>query len=331
MCSLLLAGCFFDKESKPQMKEIKGEIFGSYFIVKFHGPLEKMVFEKKLQIFFENFNQEFSTYDSNSVISRLNRLPQNEKIKVSARFIDMLELAHKFYRDTQGAFDPTLAPLIRAWGFGGGGYKKTPTPQELEAAKKRTGFERLKWDRNLLVVWKTNDLMLDINAFAPGWAADLIGKMLQEYGIYHYMVDISGEILFKGTKIGGESWIAGIETPSKNLGEKVQIAFKIKDLALATSGNYRQFFSEAGEIKGHILDPRTGGPVKHQISSASVLAASAAEADVWSTALMVLGKEGLDLAEKHGIKVLLLEAKKPQEFTEIISSGMKTYLEENRP
>lgn len=309
---------------------MKGEVFGSYYLVKYRGELKQEDFQKELDQFFKEFNQEFSTYDPKSVISSLNSSEQNKKLKVSERFIEMLKMAKKFHEDTAGAFDPTLGPLIRVWGFGGGKEKRTPSTTEIENAQKRVGFKHLHWDEKEQLVWKTNDLMLDVNAFAPGWAADLIGLMLESHGVMNYMIDISGEILFKGMKTDGQSWIAGIETPGKEWGKQVQLAFKIEDLAIATSGNYRQYFTENGEIRGHILDPRTAAPVKHQISSASVLASNTAEADAWSTAMMILGQEGLDLAEKRGIKVMLLEAKKPQEFVEIMSPGMRAYLEANR-
>jgi thiamine biosynthesis lipoprotein len=140
------------------------------------------------------------------------------------------------------------------------------------------------------------------------------------------MVDISGEILFKGTKSKEIEWVGAIEKPSPNRAQGVHLAFKIRDLAIATSGNYRQFFNENGQRKSHIIDPRTGGPVAHSISSASVIAKSAASADAWGTALMVLGTLGVAKAEKHGIKVLLLEAEGPEQFKEIVSDSMNKFI-----
>lgn len=326
-CSLLLAGCLRKEAPKNEVQELKGEIFGSYYIVKYRGDLAKEDLLPKLNQFFTEFNNEFSTYQENSVISKFNQLPKDQKLEVSARFIEMLKLAEKFYNDTNGAFDPTLRPVIKAWGFGGGKEKKTPSDAELKAAMEKVGFKFIKW--NEISVWKEKDgIELDLNAFAPGWAADLVGVLLEGNEIKDYMVDFSGDILFKGTKDGKALWVAGIEKPSKMTGREVQIAFRMKDEAISTSGNYRQFFDEKGVRKSHIIDPRTGKPVSHQISSASVIAPTCVEADAWSTAFMVLGSKGLDIAKKNDIKVLLLNAEKPNLFDELYSPSMTRFLEE---
>lgn len=330
LSGLLLGGCFPQKSPPDTPKEIQGEIFGSYFIVKYYGDLDQQDFKKELDQFFAEFNREFSTYQKDSVISSFNQLPVNQKMLVSARFIEMLKLAKTFHEETQGAFDPTLGPVIRAWGFGGGKSQAVPGEKELKSALERVGFQYLQWDEEKRQIWKIRDISLDVNAFAPGWAADLIGEALGAHSIKTYMVDISGEILFKGLKPNGKKWVTGIETPSEGHAKGVHLAFEITDEAIATSGDYRQFFNDKGVRKSHILNPKTGQPVSHQISSASVLAPTAARGDAWSTALMVLGENGIDLAEKQGIKVYLLKALKPSEFSVIMSPGMKTYLDAHR-
>lgn len=330
ICSLLLAGCTPKRTDSSAFKEIQGEIFGSYFIVKYNGDLDKEDFSSELTEFFKEFNQEFSTYQKDSVISRFNSLPLNSKLKVSARFIQMLEMAKDFHEKTNGAFDPTLGPVIQAWGFGGGQVKQTPNKKTLSEAMKKVGFSYIQWEPETLNVWRTNDVHLDVNAFAPGWAADLIGEKLSSHKIHDYMVDISGEIIFKGKKSPQHPWVAGIETPSLEHAAGIQVAFYMQDLSIATSGNYRQYFDDQGLRKSHIIDPKSGAPVTHQISSASVLASTGAQVDAWSTAMMVLGEAGLDLAEKNGIKVYLLKAKKPQVYEVIISPGMQTFLDAHR-
>jgi len=331
LCSLLLAGCFFKKEQAPEIYSLQGEVFGAYYIVKYRGELNPQDFQKDLNKFFEEFNQEFSTYRSDSVVTAFNQAPAHKPIKVSSRFIEMLNLSEKFYQETEGAYDPTLGPVIKLWGFGGGSLKKIPSELELKKARSYTGFKAVKWDKEKLIVWKTKDgLQLDLNALAPGWVCDLLGEMLTLKGINNYMVDLSGEIYFKGTKAPGSSWVAGIERPASEAQKSVQIAFNIQDMAISTSGNYRQFFDANGERKSHIIDPRTFRPVTHSISSASAIASTGIASDVWSTALMVLGEEGLELAEKNDIKVLLLEAKKKNLFNEILSPSMKSFLKSNQ-
>lgn len=330
LCSLLLAGCFVNEAQDP-VHEFKGDVFGSYYIVKYRGDLDPEVFRSELNSFFSDFNNEFSTYQKNSVISQFNQAHENRPMKVSARFIQMLKLAHQFYLETQGAFDPTLGPVIKLWGFGGGDHKKTPSKEEIKEAISRMGFKSLKWDERTLTVWKTKSgLELDINAFAPGWVCDLLSEFLISKGVKDFMVDLSGEIVFKGTKTKEHSWVAGIEKPSLSRAQGVQVAFKAQDMSLSTSGNYRQFFNEKGQRRSHLIDPRTGAPVIHSISSASVIGQTGAQADAWSTALMILGTEGMVLAEKYGMKVLLLDALGPDSFEEVVSPSMSRFIQLNK-
>lgn len=330
LSSLLLGGCF-RKEDSVSLKEIKGDVFGSYYLVKYYGTLDSTSFLTELNQFFHEFNSEFSTYQKDSVISQFNLLPRNQRMKVSKRFIEMLDFAKELHQETQGAFEPTLGPVIKAWGFGGSKEKKIPTDAEIKEVMKRVGIHKLHWDAMTSEVWKDVDgLQLDVNAFAPGWAADLIGKMLEAHGVSNYMVDISGEIVFKGKKGPMGSWVGGIEKPALKHAEAVQVAFTIEDLALATSGSYRQFFDDNGQRRSHIIDPRNGKPVSHNVSSATVITNSGIKADAWGTAMMVLGRKGLVLAEKNGIKVLLLESEGPNKFVEVISDSMKSYIQDHK-
>ena len=179
ICSMLLAGCFFKKEQTPEIHTLQGEVFGAYYIVKYRGELNPQDFQKDLDKFFEEFNLEFSTYRSDSVVTAFNQAPAHKPIKVSSRFIEMLQLSKKFYQDTEGAYDPTLGPVIKLWGFGGGKSKRIPTELELKKARSYTGFDAVKWDEEKLTIWKMKDgLQLDLNAMAPGWVCYLLGEIL---------------------------------------------------------------------------------------------------------------------------------------------------------
>lgn len=334
LCGLLLAGCTPNKDEVAQviesvsLHEVRGDIFGSYYLIKYRGALRPEELKSELEVFFRTFNSEFSTYQNDSVITRLNGLKMNERLKVSPRFIQMLELAKKLSQDTEGAFDPTLSPVIKLWGFGGGKRAGPPSEAELKEAQNKMGLKYLHWNQKG-EVWKTREISLDVNGFAPGWAGDLIGEMLETHGVQDYMVDISGEILVKGSRSPQAQWVLGIEKPSTAPGQVVQVAFRLSDAALATSGNYRQYFNEQGKRYSHILDPRTGRPVEHHISSASVIATTAAEADAWGTAMMVYGEEGVELAEKKGIKSYLIKSVTPEKFEEIYSPSMRKHIQQN--
>jgi FAD:protein FMN transferase len=325
LSGLFLTGCFFLGQPAQEVQELKGPVFGAHYIIKFRGELDQPKFKRELEIFFQNFNQEFSTYQQDSVVSQLNRAAAGERLKVSPRFIQMLEFAKDLHQKTEGAFDPTLGPVIRAWGFGGGKLGAIPDDKIIQAGLKLVGMRHFQWDKG--EVWKTLEgVQLDLNAFAPGWAADLMGEMLEANGITDYMVDISGELRIRGTKFENAPWVIGIEKPAQQYGAAVQLALKIENTSIATSGDYRQFFDEEGERRSHIIDPRTGRPVTHRISSATVIGGNTMEADAWSTALMVLGERGVELAEKNGFKVYLLEAIEQGHYRAIISSSMQDYI-----
>ncbi len=326
---LFLGSCQEKTTPSLRVEELSGQVFGSTYSIKYLGELKPQVFATDLEIFFREFNQEFSTYQKDSVISAFNQAPAGKKLKVSPRFIEMLGIIKRLHHATDGAFDPTIRPVIKAWGFYEGKPRR-PSLEQLTKAKQQMGMKHVQWDEQQQVAWKTLDeLSLDLNAFAPGWAADLIGAELQRRNVTNFMVEIGGEILVKGKK-GDAPWIIGIEKPSEQLSHELQLAVKITDLSLSTSGDYRQFFLESGERRSHIIDPRTALPVNHQISSVTTVASSAVEADAWGTALMILGEEGMELAERNKIFSLFIKAKKAGNFQSILSPGMQTYLKANQ-
>ena len=320
----MMVGC----TPKPaEVKSIQGEVFGSYYIVKYVGDLDRDELKKELNQFFKNFNDSFSTYQKDSVISVFNMSKANEKLIVSKEFIELLKVAKNLFDQTQGAFDPTLGPVIKAWGFGGSTERKVPSQKILNEARALVGFDYIKWDEQEASIWKTKDgVQLDVNAFAPGYAADLMGKILEKHKVNNFMVDISGEFVVRGDKGDGNKWIIGIEKPSANYAEGVQQILTVTNESIATSGDYRQFYNEKGEKLSHIIDPRTGHPVNNGIASASVITSNGAMADGWATAMMILGEEGISLAQKYGVKVFLLKTKSKDQYEEIITDDFKAHL-----
>ncbi len=318
----------FGCSKKPaEVVSIQGEVFGSYYIVKYVGDLERETLKSELREFFKDFNAAFSTYQKDSVISVFNDAPANQRLTVSKEFIELMKIARVLHQQTDGAFDPTLAPIIKAWGFGGGERKKNPDGAAIEKAKSIVNFNYVQWDEREVQIWKTKDgVQLDVNAFAPGYAADLMGKMLEKHNITNYMIDISGEFVIKGDKGNNQKWLIGIEKPSLHKEGGVQEIVTIKDQSIATSGNYRQFFDVDGKRLSHIIDPRTGRPVDNTIASATAITSTGALADGWGTALMILGEKGIPVAQKYGVKVFLLKAVSKDKFEEIMTDDFKEHL-----
>lgn len=324
VCLFLIIGC---TKKAPEITSIQGEVFGSYYVVKYVGDLDRDLLKKELSEFFKDFNSAFSTYQEDSVVSVFNKAPANQRLTVSVEFIELLKIARTLHQQTAGAFDPTLSPVIKVWGFGGGAEKKVPSAIDLKNAMEKVNFNYVQWDEREVTVWKTKDgVQLDLNAFAPGFAADLIGEIFKKHKITNFMVDISGEFVVRGEKSPGQKWVIGIEKPSMNYGEAIQQVLTLDNQSVATSGNYRQFFNANGEKMSHILDPRTGHPVDTSIASATVIASTGALADGWGTAMMVLGEKGIPLAQKSGVKVFLLKGIEKDKYNEIMTDDFKAHL-----
>jgi thiamine biosynthesis lipoprotein len=324
--SLLNFACSHKPKQSIELKTIEGRAFGSSYELRYIGDAPTSEIKEISERFLKNFDREFSTYRPDSVISQFNRLKPFERLKVSKNFTQLLGFAQQLHTITQGAFDPSIGESIRLWGFGGG-EKKVPTSKQLKQARKNSGMNHIVWDEVTNEVWKTGPLILDVNAFAPGLAVDWLAEELDKLEIRNFMLNIGGEISFKGNRPDGSPWVGGIETPNDKSKNEVYLAFKISNLSLATSGNYRQFWILNGKKISHTINPLTHQPVDNGIVSASVITDSAVSADAWSTAMMVHGKDGLELAEKNGIKVLLIERLSGEKFHVITNESMKIYLD----
>jgi thiamine biosynthesis lipoprotein len=199
------------------------------------------------------------------------------------------------------------------------------------------GFRKLKIDFDGRRLAKSHpEMEVDFNSIAPGYAADRIGELLEARGLSNYLVDIGGEVRGRGEKAAGQSWVVGIETPSEVFAQGVEARVELRNLSLATSGNYRNYFEKEGVRFSHILDPRTGRPVTHRLASVTVLHEKAALADAWATALLVLGPEqGMRVAENYAasgsasgkeLAVFMLVATESGGFRSVMSSAFERHL-----
>lgn len=252
---------------------------------------------------------QMSTWRPDSEISRFNASASTEPIELSRGFLDVVALSLDIAAHSDGAFDITLAPLLDAWGFGPSGRKPDapPTPEQLDALRARTGPNKLHLDLSAGTLRKDQpDLALELSAIAPGHAADRIAAALVALGHTRHMVDVGGEIRLTGHGPSGGPWRLGIERPDTT-GGTVHDVVELTDQALATSGDYRNYYERDGLRLSHTLDPRTARPIAHKLASVSVVLPTAAQADGWATALNVLGPDaGLALATARGIPALFL-------------------------
>ncbi len=289
---VMLFSCNQKNEETLQKVSFEGLAQGTYYTVAYFSQ-DGIRYQQQIDSLLDHLNTSVSIYESNSIVSRINR---NESgVKADKIFAENFRLAQEVAAATSGAFDITIAPLINAWGFGLEN-KSDITEELLDSLKQFTGFRLIRMKDNV-VVKKDPRIQLNFNAIAQGYAVDQIGIFLEEKGIRNYLIDIGGEVLGKGSKPDNGSWNVGIQTPTANRNGKFesQTVVRLKNKALATSGNYRTYYIEDSIKYSHTIDPFTGYPVRHSLLSVSVLAENAAMADAYATAFMVIG---LDSAKK---------------------------------
>ncbi|ADE15633.1 ApbE family lipoprotein [Nitrosococcus halophilus Nc 4] len=265
----------------------------------------------------EEVNGLMSTYQEASELSRFNRSRRTDWIAVSPELVKVLEEAQRISRLSEGAFDVTVGPLVNLWGFGPSPYvDDLPPRQQVEAARERVDFKQLQIRRLPPAIRKAQgDIYVDLSGIAKGYGVDRIAELLEAQGIENYLVDIGGEERIQGYGPQGGPWRIAIERPVAGK-RSVQRILELDSSAVATSGDYRNYFEREGKRYSHTLDPRTGWPITHKLVSVTVLSATAMRADALATALMVLGPEqGFRLAEREQIAALFL-VKTPGGFRE---------------
>lgn len=281
--------------SDPPFIKEEGAIFGTFYHVTYQcdSSLQNEITAELLKV-----DRSLSPFNKKSIITKVNN---NEPVELDSMFLHVFKLSEKIYQQTSGAFDITVAPLVNAWGFG---FKNSNqiTPQQIDSILQFVGFSKINLENNTV---KKQDprIILDCSAIAKGYGCDVIARLFDRKGIQNYMIEIGGEIVVKGHNPQKQYWKVGINKPiedSLNIHNEIQSILKITDKAMATSGNYRNFYYKDGKKYAHTINPHSGYPVQHSILSATVLAADCATADAYATAFMVLGyPQAKEVLSKH--------------------------------
>ncbi len=295
---------------------LSGETMGTYYRLTLlldsdsrAGGIDAAVLEQRVSDRLQSLSETFSTYIPDSELSRYNGLQAPVCQAVSGDLASVVALSLRMHERSAGAFNPALGPVIARWGFdsaGRGPDWQPPGEQELAGLLASTdlGALALGPDGQLC---KTRDLALNFSAIAKGYGVDALAEWLDELGLEHYLVDIGGELRARGSNPDGLPWRLAVEQPVVASGQVLEV-LEPGNSAVATSGDYRNYIDHAGQRFGHTIDPRNGRPVSHGLRSVTVVSDSAAEADAWATALMVLGPgPGASLARELGLAVLLVE------------------------
>lgn len=278
----------------PNQAYIKnsGFIFGTYYQLTYQNANNKDLHSEVKELLHE-LDLSFSTYNPNSTVSKIN---QNVPINPDTLFFNVFKKSQEIAALTYGAFDATVAPLVNAWGFGFT-KKDSITAELLDSILQFVGYEKVQLD-NKQIKKTDKRLKLDFSAIAKGYSVDIVADFLHHKGCENYLVDIGGEVVAFGQNQSGETWRVGINQPNDNepmAAHELQAITSLSNKAMATSGNYRNFYIKDGKKFAHTIDPRTGYPVNHNLLSATVVADNCMTADALATACMVLGTDSARL------------------------------------
>jgi len=300
---LLISGC----RNNSSYVYNEGFIYGTIYHIVYESPGGKDL-HALIDLKLKEYDNIFSTFNKESVISKVNT---NREVTLDQFFITCFNKSQEVSEMSSGAFDITVAPLVNAWGFGFT-RKENVTHAMIDSILHFVGYEKVALI-NGNIVKQNPSTMLDMSAISKGYTCDLIGNFLKAKGCKNYMVEIGGEVVAHGMNAKGIPWSIGISKPDENasiVGQDIQAVVSLPDRALATSGNYRNFYEENGKKFAHTIDPETGYPVQHSLLSATVLADDCMTADAYATAFMVLGLEkSVALAKKlKGVEVYFIYA-----------------------
>lgn len=285
---IIYFGLFCQHFFAQNFTTISGQTQGTTYLIRYQDARERDL-QKAIEKILAQFDLSVSTYNPNSLISKINRNEKN--VKPDAYFLTCFNQAKTLWTITNGAFDPTVYPLVNAWGFGPE-KKDILEQQKIDSLMAFVGFEKITIEKGRIK--KTDPrVQLDFNAFAQGYSVDVISEFFLQKGIENFIVEIGGEVKTHGVYENNQKWVVGIEQPVENKTSKneLQIIIELDNMAVATSGNYRRFKEVNGQKIVHHIDPRTGKPTANNLLSASVFSKDALTSDALATGFLVLGLE----------------------------------------
>ena len=293
----LIAGTVYiirQQQSMPYQHD-SGFIFGTVYNITYQSDQN---LQNEIVAQLNKVDASLSTFNKSSIISQVN---MNKDVAVDDMFREVFEQAQQISAETGGAFDITVAPMVNLWGFG---FKNNmhPSPQTIDSLHAIVGYKKVSLAANR-VKKQDRRIMLDCSAIAKGYGCDVVARYLRSKDIKNFMIEIGGEVVTSGISEKRLPWRIGVTKPtddSTRIDQELQTVLNVTDKAMATSGNYRNFYYKGGKKYAHTIDPKTGRPVQHSLLSATVLAPNCATADAYATAFMVMGIEkAKQVLQKH--------------------------------
>lgn len=339
--SFALSSC-----SKPQSNsfQLSGLTMGTSYHITVVAPnidngaaaptLDQQALQSRVELRLALINQQMSTYIDNSELATLNRLPVDQWMEVSPELYEVLVLSLELGWLTNGMLDISVGPLVSLWGFGAGNdpfdeQRRVPDAALIQQVLQRVGFNHLEFDLVANKVRKRRNITLDLSAIAKGYGVDKLAELLLSAGYNDFMVEVGGELRLHGNSPRGEPWRIAIEQPDGGMGA-IHSAIVVSGVGLATSGDYRNYFEHNGQRYSHLISPKTGSPIRHNLVSATVIADTCAYADGLATAMNVMGTEAAkQLAQQQNLAVYLI-SKTDSGFEGWASDAFKPYLDKVR-
>ncbi|PWW16141.1 MULTISPECIES: FAD:protein FMN transferase [Pseudidiomarina] len=311
----------------PQQLAVSGKTMGTTYHISYvtanpqHSPEQV---KQRVDAVLEQINSQMSTYDPQSELSLFNSRQTTEPVVISRSLETVIRRALEIANETDGVLDVTVGPLVNLWGFGPlAKPERKPTEAELQAMLDEVGYQHVHVENHQLRKAKP-EIYIDLSTIAKGYGVDRVAVLLEQMEITNYLVEIGGEMRTRGTKPGNQPWRIAIEKPVTSE-RSVQRVIEPGDAGIATSGDYRNYYEEDGVRYSHIIDPRTGYPIQHNLVSVTVVAPTSMDADAYATALTVMGPEqALAFAEQKGLAVLLI-SREAEGFKEESSTAFKQY------
>ncbi|GAA5214332.1 FAD:protein FMN transferase [Corallincola platygyrae] len=325
--AFFISGCNPEPNAKDAIR-LTGSTMGTFYHITLvsEQPVDPVSLQAKIDQRLELVNDQMSTYRPDSEISQFNRQASTDPYTVSVETAAVFQEALRLGALTHGALDVTVGPLVNLWGFGPQARpEEIPTDKEIAQAKSLTGFQRLHVVSDTQVQKELPNLYVDLSSIAKGHGVDAVAELLEVEGINNYLVEIGGELRTRGVNAHGMPWRIAVEKPDTQE-RAVQRIIQPGAHAVATSGDYRNYFEDNGVRYSHTIDPQTGAPINHRLVSVTVVAESCMTADGLATALMVMGpEESRDFAELHKLPVLMI-VKTDEGFMEYTSPQFEQYL-----
>ena len=326
VCGIILV--YFVTFRTGRFQNIQGKAFNTYYNIKVRTNHKNPNLPRKIQALLEQINNSMSVFEPDSEINTINELLPGQTKIISSDLSDVLEKSYEIYQLSNGYFDPTVSKLVDLWGFGTQNIKHFPEDADVKEALKQTGFNKVKFTNNYTRVSKEGKININLSAIAKGYAVDKVAELLSKEGYKNYVIEIGGEVRVAGEKSETQKgWNVAIKYPENNNDNAAIIT--LTDIAVATSGDYRNFFYYKDKRYSHTINPKTGYPVEHKLASVTIFHPNCMTADGLATAVMAMGEDkGMKFINKNNLPAVLFTRNDDGGYDMLVSNAAQKYLEE---